>query len=284
MPTDWSSQSLLTQQSLRNKSPIRGRKSPGVPATLIAELHQLMATEQKHYARSSFSKGVTKLGISILQTAKQPERAFQHGRYFGIPANTKLAKDTFERALATPEVKNLLANRPSQTWPDLEQMAAMPKGSLGWCVHRRLEKLGISFLVDQSQVPESQTDEEFVITRGTRLHEIHHTILGLPITVAGEAAATAFYASTGSSPFHIGILSSWMLRGAYEPGERRLIWDAIGFGIAIGQEVPELFSPRWEEGWERPITDWQDELGLSELLKTSPFQDEFANIYGLNLK
>ena len=160
----------------------------------------------------------------------------------------------------------------------------MPKGSLGWCVHRRLEKLGISFLVDQSQVPESQTDEEFVITRGTRLHEIHHTILGLPITVAGEAAATAFYASTGSSPFHIGILSSWMLRGAYEPGERRLIWDAIGFGIAIGQEVPELFSPRWEEGWERPITDWQDELGLSELLKKSPFQDEFETIYGLQLK
>jgi ubiquinone biosynthesis protein Coq4 len=163
-------------------------------------------------------------------------------------------------------------------------MAAMPKGSLGWCVHRRLEKLGISFLVDQSQIPESQTDEEFAGTRAFRLHDIHHTILGLPITVAGEAAATAFYASTGSVPTDIGILSSWMLRGAFEPGERRLIWDAIGFGIAVGQEVPELFSPRWEEGWEKSITDWQDELGISELLKTSPFQEEFANIYGFNLK
>ena len=38
--------------------------------------------------------------------------------------------------------------------------------------------------------------------------------------------------------------------GAYEPSERRLIWDAIGFGIAVGQVVPELFSPRWEEGWK----------------------------------
>jgi ubiquinone biosynthesis protein Coq4 len=163
-------------------------------------------------------------------------------------------------------------------------MAAMPKRSLGWCVHRRLEKLGICFLVDQSQIPESQTDEEFAGTRAFRLHEIHHTILGLPITVAGEAAATAFYASTGSVPTDIGILSSWMLRGAFEPGERRLIWDAIGFGIAVGQKVPELFSPRWEDGWEKSITDWQDELGISELLKTSPFQEEFANIYGFNLK
>jgi len=75
-----------------------------------------------------------------------------------------------------------------------------------------------------------------------------------------------------------------MLRGAYAPSERRLIWDAIGFGIAVGQKVPELFSPRWEDGWEKSIIDWQDELGLTELLKTSPFQDEFANIYGLILE
>ena len=243
-----------------------------------------MTSAQKNFVRSSFSEGVTKLGISILQTAKQPERIFRSGRYLGIPGSSKLQKDVIERILATPSVQELLANRPSPRWPDLEQMAAMPKGSLGWCVHRRLEQLGISFLVDQSQIPESQTDEEFALTRAFRLHDIHHTILGLPITVAGEAAATAFYASTGSVPSDIGTLTSWMLRGAYEPGERRLIWDAIGFGIAVGQKVPELFSPRWEEGWERSITDWQEELGISDLQKTSPFQDEFETIYGFNLK
>jgi ubiquinone biosynthesis protein Coq4 len=240
--------------------------------------------EQQQFVRSSFSDGATKLALSILQTAKDPDKAFQHGRYFGIPGTTNLSKECVERILATESVQTLLADRPSLTWPSLEQMTAMPKGSLGWCVHRRLEKLEISFLVDQSQIPESQTDEEFATTRAFRLHDIHHTILGLPITVAGEAAATAFYASTGSVPTDIGTLTSWMLRGAYAPSERRLIWDAIGFGIAVGQKVPELFSPRWEEGWEKSITDWQDELGISELLKTSPFQDEFANIYGLNLK
>jgi ubiquinone biosynthesis protein COQ4 len=243
-----------------------------------------MTSKQKHYVRSAFSEGATKLGISILQTAKQPDKVLKHGRYFGIPGSTKLAKEILERALATPKIQALLANRPSPQWPDLEQMAAMPKGSLGWCVHRRLEKLGISFLVNQSQVAESQTDEEFVATRFARLHEIHHTILGLPITVAGEAAATAFYASTGSMPVQIGILSSWMLRGAYAPRERRLIWDSICFGIADCQKVPELLSPRWEDGWEKSIIDWQGELDITELLKTSPFQDEFANIYGLTLQ
>ncbi|MDA7685254.1 Coq4 family protein [bacterium] len=238
-------------------------------------------SEQQQFVRSSFSKDATKLGVSILQTAKQPDRIFQHGRYFGIPGNTKLQQECMERIMDTPKVQNLLANRPSSIWPSLEQMAAMPIGSLGWCVQLRLQKLGLSFLVNQSPVPESQ--EEFVISRSVRLHEIHHTILGLPITVAGEAAATAFYASTGSMPFDIGILSSWMLRGAYAPSERRLIWDGIGFGIAVGQTVPELFSPRWEDGWERSIIDWQSELGITQLLKTSPFKDDFVNIYGLSL-
>ena len=144
----WSSTSLETQRRLRNKSPFWGSQSFEVPATLIAGLHQPMTSTPKNFVRSSFSEGVTKLGISILQTAKQPERIGKSGRYLGIPGNTQLQKDAIERILATPTVQELLANRPSPRWPDLEQMAAMPKGSLGWCVQRRLEKLGISFLVE----------------------------------------------------------------------------------------------------------------------------------------
>ncbi len=111
---------------------LSGEKIFWVRATLIAELHQRMTSIQKHYIRSSFSEGVTKLRISILQTAKKPERIFQHGRYFGIPGNTKLQKECIERILATQKVQELLASRPSPIWSDLEQMAAMPKGSLGW--------------------------------------------------------------------------------------------------------------------------------------------------------
>ena len=39
-PPDWSSRSLVTQQSLRKNYPFRGEKSSGVPARLIEELHQ----------------------------------------------------------------------------------------------------------------------------------------------------------------------------------------------------------------------------------------------------
>lgn len=218
-----------------------------------------------------------------MQTAKNPERIKRSGRYLGIPTETDLQKERVASFMDRPSVKEILTDRPSPQWPSLEEMGAMPRLSLGWCVHRRLESLGLAFLVDQANIPENQTDHEYGLFRFFRLHDVHHTVLGLPITVAGEAAATAFYASTRSVPSDIAILSSWMLRSSYEPNERRLIWDAIGFGIAVGQVIPDLFSQRWEDGWERPMTDWHDELGISELLKTSPFRDEFETVYGLSL-
>lgn len=151
----------------------------------------------------------------------------------------------------------MLANRPSHAWPDLKQMGAMPKESHRWCLQQCMNKLGISFL-PVTETPETESDKAFFLSKSVRSHDIHHTILGLPITVAGEAAASSFYASTGSMPFDIGVLASWMLRASFEPSERRLIWDGIGFGIAVGQVVPELFSRRWEDGRERSIIDWQN--------------------------
>ena len=102
-----------------------------------------MTSKQQHYARSAFSDGATKLGISILQTAKQPDKIFQHGRYFGIPGDTKLQKEILKRALATPKIQPYLPTdlHNSQTLAD----GTMPKGSLGWCVHRRWKALNSLF-------------------------------------------------------------------------------------------------------------------------------------------
>jgi len=241
-----------------------------------------MTTTQPSFLRPSFSKAVTKLAVSIMQTAKNPERIKRSGRYLGIASGIDLQTEQVDSFLSRPTVQELLSNRPSPLWPSLEEMGAMPEQSLGWCVHRRLENLGITFLVDQSKIPETQTDKEYSLFRFFRLHDVHHTVLGLPITVAGEAAVSSFYASTTSAPSDIANLSSWMLRSSYEPSERRLIWDAIAFGVSIGRVVPDLFTQRWEDGWERPITDWHEELGITELLKTSPFPEEFE-IYGLTL-
>ena len=47
---------------------------------------------------------------------------------------------------------------------------------------------------------------------------------------------------------------------------------AIAFGLELGATAPPLLAQRWEEGWTRQLKDWRSELGLSELLKRSPFR------------
>ena len=150
-----------------------------------------MKPDKQHYVRSSFTEGAAKLAVSILQTAKEPDKVLKHGRYFGITAETTLQKDCFERFLNSPKVQDVLNNRPPQNWPDLEEMAAMPRGSLGWCLQQRMKKLGISFL-PLPELPEPESNKAYFISRTVRCHEIHHTVLGLPITVAGEAAHQHF--------------------------------------------------------------------------------------------
>ena len=54
-----------------------------------------MKSEKKHYVRSSLSEGATKLAVSILQTAKEPDKVLKHGRYFGIPSGTTAAERMF---------------------------------------------------------------------------------------------------------------------------------------------------------------------------------------------
>ncbi|QNJ25010.1 plastoquinone biosynthesis coenzyme/ Coq4 family protein [Synechococcus sp. SYN20] len=87
-------------------------------------------TEQQGFVRSSFSKYASKLGISILQIAKQPEKIFQHGRYFGIPGNTKLQQECMERIMDTQRFRICLPIDLHQCDQILSKWPQCPKGAL----------------------------------------------------------------------------------------------------------------------------------------------------------
>ena len=108
--------------------------------------------------------------------------------------------------------------------------------------------------------------------RGT--HDIHHLVLGVDTSVAGEAAATAYYAVSQQMPGIIVPLATYMTHSFIKPDEHRQIWAGISFGIQVGLAGVFLEGCRWEEGWERPLEEWRSELSLSRFLETSPFQDE----------
>ena len=40
--------------------------------------------------------------------------------------------------------------------------------------------------------------------------------------------------------------------------------QAVAHGMAIGHQAQCLMAARWEEGWERSISDWRLELGIND--------------------
>jgi ubiquinone biosynthesis protein Coq4 len=49
--------------------------------------------------------------------------------------------------------------------------------------------------------------------------------------------------------------------------------QAVAHGMAIGRQAQCLVAARWEEGWDRPISAWREELGIRDPVN--------AEVYGL---
>ena len=228
--------------------------------------------------RAELREDALKLAVSILQSAKDPEHITKHSKYFGTAFKWDLNKESVETFLAHPRFQSLVEERYEVPWPSFDEMSAMPMGSLGFCFQKRMHHLGVDILPtvnkNVDKIVKTSDKEEYMLRRIRRTHDIHHLVLGVDTSVAGEAAATAYYAVSQQMPGIIVPLATYMTHSFIESDEHRQIWAGISFGIQVGLAGVFLEGCRWEEGWERPLEEWRSELGLSRFLETSPFQDE----------
>lgn len=236
--------------------------------------------------RTELRQDAFKLAVSILQTAKDPEHLLKHNKYFEITLKSDLHKKYFKKLLKHPQIQPLVEERYAVPWPTLDDMSAMPKGSLGFCMQKRFNQLAIDPLPAMNQSREkilkSSPDEEYLDSRQAITHDIYHLVLGLPITAAGEAAFAAYFMISNQEPALVAGLAMWMTHSFINPTESRIIWEGINFGIQLGLAGVFLQGCRWEEGWERSLEEWRAELGLLPLLNDSPFQDELHRYESAN--
>jgi ubiquinone biosynthesis protein Coq4 len=48
--------------------------------------------------------------------------------------------------------------------------------------------------------------------------------------------------------------------------------QAAAYGLELGRVCSPLLAQRWEEGWARPLPNWREQLGITELVAHSPFK------------
>ena len=244
----------------------------------MADLEQKGIDKHEMVSRSELKKDSFDLALGILQIAKDPEHALKHSKHFSSIFKWDLQQEWSKKFLTHTQIQPLAEERFGVPWPSFDDMSAMPVGSLGFCAQHMFRHLGIDPLPPVNKnirkVSENDPREEYLSRRIRSFHDIHHLVLGLDTSVAGEAGVAAYYAVSQQQPGVLAGLSALMMHGFIAPNEHRMIWEAISFGAQVGLAGVFLEGCRWEEGWERPLQDWRSELGLADLLEKSPFQDE----------
>jgi len=162
---------------------------------------------------------------------------------------------------------------------NLEQLAALPEGSLGHVYASEMIRLGYDPNLHAGMEPES--DAVYVELRLSQTHDIWHAITGFDTSVNGEIGLQAFHLTQFPYPL-ASVLTAQALFSTtlFAADQLPALVQAIHTGLQMGQRARPLFAQRWEEGWEKPLAQWRQELNLLPVQNlsalSSPGQGETA--------
>ncbi|UFP95581.1 Coq4 family protein [Gloeobacter morelensis] len=159
---------------------------------------------------------------------------------------------------------------------DIEAMLKMPKGSLGWTYARVMSALGYDPQFYPPAPPSFETDGDYINFRVFKTHDIHHIITGYILDALGELGVISVSVGQFRYPTFLFLdltallLSFFTSDKLIEPGmDPRELNQTLGHkfrlisdGIEMGRAAKPLFPIKWEEGLDRPIEQWRQELNI----------------------
>ncbi|XP_024918588.1 ubiquinone biosynthesis protein COQ4 homolog, mitochondrial isoform X2 [Cynoglossus semilaevis] len=162
-----------------------------------------------------------------------------------------------------PEGHTILTERPRirLSTLDLDLMSALPDGTLG--------REYIRFLKDNHVTPDSRADVKFVdneelayvMQRYREVHDLLHTLLGMPTNMLGEVAVKWFEAAQTGLP----MCTLGAALGPLRLNARRLqkLLTVLGpWALQSGRQARCVLSVFYERRWEQSLEDLRRELNI----------------------
>jgi ubiquinone biosynthesis protein COQ4 len=147
---------------------------------------------------------------------------------------------------------------------DLDQLLTYPPDSLGYIYAAAMKKSGFDPNLHQGMTPTS--DAKYVELRLSQTHDIWHIVTGFDTSEIGEIGLQAFHLPQFPYPLAtILIANSLMASTLLVPEELPSLLDAIAQGSDLGRRAKALFAQKWEEAWDKPLTQWQMELNIQPI-------------------
>ena len=208
---------------------------------------------------------------ALLELIEQPDRVPSALAILNQSYASPLAAMARQRLRENPEINALVAERYWGHWPTLDALAAMPAGSLGQAFGALLQQEGLDLIPRPDGLDQLTDDDQYLQLRTRACHDLWHLVTGFPTTLAGEVALNGFGARQLRQPGPVLLLAADLLSRAHLGDSTPDLADAVSFGLRLGGVCAPLLAQRWEEGWQQPLSEWRDRLGISDELKLSPF-------------
>lgn len=175
----------------------------------------------------------------------------------------------FQRMLAhthsQPGCTSVLTERYLAPVPDLDALLRLPPGSLGHAFASRMRAMGLDVVFYPAVTVTSEGT--YMAMRLRQTHDIWHTVTGFDTTPAGELGLQAFMLAQLVSPLAMALIGGGLLHGVLGGLPKgmalREMMDSIALGWQMGVRARPLFAQRWEEGWAKPLVQWQQELDVT---------------------
>ncbi|XP_038158358.1 ubiquinone biosynthesis protein COQ4 homolog, mitochondrial isoform X2 [Cyprinodon tularosa] len=168
-----------------------------------------------------------------------------------------------DRMKNDPEGYTILTERPRirLSTLDLEKMATLPDGTFG--------REYLRFLEDNKVTPDSRAEVKFVdneelayiMLRYREVHDLLHTLLGMPTNMLGEVAVKWFEAAQTGLPMC--VLGA--LLGPLRLNASRLqsLFTSLGpWALQNGRRARCVLSIFYERRWEQRLEDLRQELNI----------------------
>jgi len=109
----------------------------------------------------------------------------------------------------------------------------------------------------------AESDAHYLELRLSQTHDLWHIITGFDTSIAGEIGLQAFHLPQFPYPLATFLVGTSLISTSLrEPEMLPSLLEAIAQGFQMGKTAKSLFAQKWEEGWEKPLTQWQAELNI----------------------
>lgn len=207
-----------------------------------------------------------------LELIEQPDRVPSALAILNQSYPSPLAAMARQRLRQNPQIAALVADRYWGRWPALGELQAMPADSLGHALGLSLQQAGMELMPEPEGLDQLDDDDHYLQLRTRACHDIWHVVTGCPTTLPGEVALSGFSARQLRQPGPVLLLAADLLARAHLADTSPDLADAVSFGLHLGGVCAPLLAQRWEEGWETPLQQWREQLGIAAAIAQSPFQ------------